>query len=100
MTPQMTRDTAEITQTARTTGTTETPPAASQELSFKERQGLAMGWAFSLLAMFLLFGGLALGAAIVFNVGFVGWLVGLAVMGLVMMAVIAAVNRYMLSPVR
>jgi len=74
--------------------------AATQELTAKDRQGLAMSWVFSSLGMFLLLGGLALGAALVFNVGFVGWLIGLGLMGLVMAVVIAAVNYYVLRPGR
>jgi hypothetical protein len=88
MTPQMTR-----LETDR-----ETP--AAQELTYKDRQGLAMGWAFSALGMFLLLGGLALGAAVIFQVGFVGWLIGMGLMGLVIVAVIAVSNYFVLQPGR
>jgi hypothetical protein len=78
-----------------------TAPAAqpaTEELTVKDRQGLAMAWAFSALGFFLLLGGLALGAALVFNAGFIGWLIGMGLMGLVIVAVIAAVNYYVLRP--
>jgi hypothetical protein len=87
MTPQLMRD-----ETAR-----ETPGPVAQDLTFKERQGLAMSWVFSALGMFLLLGGLALGAAVVFQVGFVGWLVTMGLMALVMVAVIIAVSYFMLG---
>jgi len=86
MTPQMTRFETE----------SETPVA--QELSFKDRQGLAMAWAFSALGIFLLFGGLALGAAVIFNVGFVGWLIGMGLLWLMMVAVIVIANYFMVRP--
>ncbi len=88
MTPQMTRFETK----------SETP--ATQELSFKDRQGLAMSWVFGALGMFLVLGGLALGAAAVFNAGFVGWLITMGLMGLVIVAVIVAVNYYVLRPER
>jgi hypothetical protein len=78
----------------------EPTPATSQELTYKDRQGIAMGWVFSALGMFLLLGGLALGAAVIFNVGFGGWLIGMALMGLVIVGVIVAVNAYILRPAR
>lgn len=75
-------------------------PETTQELTYKDRQGLAMAWVFSALGMFLLLGGLALGAAVIFNVGFGGWLIGMALMGLVIVGVIVAVNAYILRPAR
>jgi len=99
MTPQANLNGADrVAQTISAPARSETP--ATQELSAKDRQGLAMGWAFSALAMFLLLGGLALGAAVVFNAGFVGWLMSMALMGLVIVTVIAAANYYMLRPSR
>jgi hypothetical protein len=76
----------------------ETPTA--QELSYKDRQGLAMAWAFSALGIYLLFGGLALGAAVIFNVGFGGWLIGMGLTGLMIVAVIVVVNFFVLRPGR
>jgi hypothetical protein len=78
----------------------EPTPATSQELTYKDRQGIAMGLVFSALGMFLLLGGLALGAAVIFNVGFGGWLIGMALMGLMIVGVIVAVNAYILKPAR
>jgi hypothetical protein len=57
-----------------------------------------MAWLGTALGMFLLLGGLVLGAALAFNVGFGGWLISLAVMELVIVAVIVAVNFYVLGP--
>jgi uncharacterized membrane protein YjjP (DUF1212 family) len=88
MVPQMTRLETEV----------ETPTA--QELSYKDRQGLAMAWAFSALGLYLLFGGLALGAAVIFNVGFVGWLIGMGLTGLMIVAVIVVVNIFVSGPAR
>jgi hypothetical protein len=103
MTPQVNLNgTDRVTQTipapAPTSLAARSETSAAQELTAKDRQGLAMSWVFSLLGMFLLLGGLALGAAVVFNVGFVGWLISMALMGLVIVAVIAAVNYYVLRP--
>ncbi len=57
-----------------------------------------MGWVSIGLGLFLLFGGLALWAAAALNAGFVGWLISTGVMGLVIVAVIVAVNLYVLRP--
>jgi hypothetical protein len=65
----------------------EPTPATSQELTYKDRQGIAMGWVFS-----------ALGAAVIFNVGFGGGLIGMALMELVIVGVIVVVNAYILRP--
>jgi len=46
-------------------------PAARQP-TYGERQAIAMSWLFGALAAFLPLGGLALGAAVIFNVGFGG----------------------------
>jgi hypothetical protein len=75
-------------------------PAAPRELTFAERQGLAMGWVGMALGMFLLLGGLALWAAVAFSAGFGGWLLATGLMGLVMIAVIIAVTSLMLRPRR
>jgi hypothetical protein len=79
---------------------TEVGTPAEQELSYKDRQGLAMAWAFSALGIYLLFGGLALGAAVIFNVGFVGWLIGMGLTGLMIVAVIVVVNIFVSGPAR
>jgi len=50
--------------------------------------------------MFLLLGGLALGAAVIFNVGFIGWLISMGLMGLVIVAVIVVSNYFVLQPAR
>lgn len=75
-------------------------PATAAALSEKDRQGLAMGWVFSSLGFLLVLGGLALLAAWVLQAGFVGWLIGMALIGLVMVAVIVTVNFYALRPAR
>src|SRR5579862_8160541 len=69
----------------------------AQQLSAKDRQGLVMAWAFSSLGIFLLLDALALVAAAVFSAGFMGWLIGTGVMGLVMLVVIAAANAFVSS---
>ena len=73
-------------------------PATPHALTDAERQGLAMGWVSIALGLFLLFGGLALWAAAALNAGFVGWLISMGAMGLVIVAVIVAVNLYVLRP--
>jgi hypothetical protein len=77
-------------------GRTETP--APHALTFAERQGLAMGWVGMALGMFLLLGGLALWGAVALNAGFGGWLLGIGLMGLVIVAVVLAVNYVVLRP--
>jgi hypothetical protein len=74
--------------------------ADTQVLTEKDRQGLAMAWVFSALGFLLVLGGLALLAAWVFQAGFVGWLIGMALMGLVIVGVIVAVNNVVLRPAR
>jgi hypothetical protein len=106
MTPQVNLDGTERTAQAPyttalgpapTAGRVETP--ALREPTFAERQGLAMSWVGIALGMFLLLGGLALWAAVALSAGFGGWLIGMAVMGAVIVVVIAAVN-YALRPIR
>ncbi len=92
MTPQMLHKEAE----SASENTNESP----QVLSYKDRQGLAMGWAFSALGLFLLLAGLALGAAVIFNVGFVGWLIATALMAVVIVVVIATANYFVGRPPR
>jgi hypothetical protein len=81
-----------------------TPPTdqkeapAPRELTYAERQGLAMSWVGIALGMFLLLGGLALWAAVALQAGFGGWLLGMGVMGLVIVLVIVAVNVYVMRP--
>jgi hypothetical protein len=75
-------------------------PATSQDLTYKDRHGSAMGWVFSALGMFLLLGGLALGASVIFSVGIAGWHICMALMGLVIIGVIVALNTYILTPAR
>ena len=84
-----------------------TPPAAydpaisqARPLSDADRQGLAMAWAGLALGMFLLLGGLALWAAVALNAGFVGWIVGIAVMGLVVVGALVAVSYAVIRPRR
>lgn len=76
------------------------PDSAPRELTLAERQGLAMGWAGIALGMILLLGGLALWAAVAFSAGFGGWLIAMGLLGLVMVAVIVAVNYVVLRPQR
>jgi hypothetical protein len=71
-----------------------------RELTDAERQGLAMGWVSIGLGLFLLFGGLALWAAVALHAGFLGWLIGMAVMGLVIVAVLYAVTFTVVRPRR
>jgi hypothetical protein len=90
---------------AQATPTTTPPPTAGRtetptlhELTYAERQGLAMAWVGIALGMFLLLGGLALWAAVALNAGFGGWLLGMGLMGLVIVAVVVAVNYAVLRP--
>lgn len=75
-------------------------PARPLALTDAERQGLAMGWVSIGLGVFLLFGGLALWAAITLHAGFVGWLVSMGGMGLVIVAVLLAVTYTVIRPRR
>jgi hypothetical protein len=71
-----------------------------RELTFAERQGLAMGWVAMALGLFLLFGGLALWAAVALSAGFTGWLIGMAVMGAVVVATLIAISVFVIRPKR
>jgi hypothetical protein len=75
-------------------------PATPHELTFAERQGLAMGWVAMALGVFVLLGGLALWAAVALDAGFSGWLIGMGVMGVVMVAVVVIVGYFMRQPRR
>jgi hypothetical protein len=83
---------------------TSAPPRAAvstpHALTDAERQGLAMGWVSIALGLLLLFGGLSLWAAAALNAGFVGWLVSMAVIGLVIVAVLVAVTYMVIRPRR
>lgn len=87
----------ETTATAAPLATQAPYNRAPRELTAAERQGFAMSWVAIGLGTFLLLGGLALWASAVFSAGFGGWLLSLAVMGIVMLATIIAgsysVNR-------
>ncbi|HEX6543282.1 MAG TPA: hypothetical protein VF040_16115 [Ktedonobacterales bacterium] len=74
--------------------------AKSKAPTYGERQGLAMGWVTIALGTFLLFAGLALWAAAVLNAGFGGWLLGVAVLGVIMVAAIIAVGYFVIRPGR
>lgn len=78
----------------------ETATRTPRELTVAERQGFAMSWVAIGLGTFLLLGGLALWASAVFSAGFGGWLVSLALMGLVMLATIVTVSFVTLRPRR
>ncbi len=77
---------------------TRTEPPAPRAMTDAERQGIAMSWVGITLGIFLLLGGLALGAAVALKAGFGGWLLGMGVIGLIMVAVIIVVNYTMLRP--
>jgi len=74
--------------------------AAPHELTYAERQGLAMGWVAIALGLFLLLGGLALWAAAALGGGFTGWLIGMAVMGTVVVASLIAISYLIIRPRR
>ena len=82
------------------------PPGVGMEataphaLTDAERQGLAMSGVGITLGMLLLLGGLALVAAVALHAGFGGWLLGMALVAVVMVAVILAVNYAVLRPRR
>ena len=91
----------EYTETAtRLPATAPHHERAPQELTVAERQGFAMSWVAIGLGTFLLLGGLALWASAVFSAGFGGWLVSLALMGIVMLATIVVVSFFTLRPRR
>lgn len=71
-----------------------------RELTYAERQGLAMGWMALALGTFLLLGGLALWASVALSAGFGGWLISVAVMGVVTVAAIVAVSYFVIRPRR
>lgn len=73
-------------------------PATPRTLTDAERQGIAMGWVSIALGLFLVFGGLALWAAVALNAGFGGWLVSMAVIGLVIVAVLVGVTYTVIRP--
>ena len=99
MAPQVNVDgTDRVAQAAPITPPTVGGTPVTRGMTDKDRHLLAMSWAFSALGVFALLAAIALGAALVFNAGFIGWLIGVAVMGLVIVVVIAAVNRYVLKP--
>jgi hypothetical protein len=99
MTPQVHLDERIATEDA--TPATYTPaPTMPHALTDAERQGLAMGWVSIGLGLFLLFGGLALWAAVALHAGFAGWLVSMAVIGLVMVAVLYTVTYMVIRPRR
>ncbi|HKW23077.1 MAG TPA: hypothetical protein VJO13_16955 [Ktedonobacterales bacterium] len=68
--------------------------------TYGERQGIAMGWVAIALGIFLLFGGLALWAASVLSAGFGGWLISIAVMGVIVVATVVAVSYFVIRPAR
>jgi hypothetical protein len=75
-------------------------PQTPHVLTEADRQGLAMGWVAITLGMLLLLGGLALWAAWAFSAGFGAWLLAVGVMGLVMVALVVAVNYVVMRPSR
>lgn len=74
------------------------PATAPRPLTDADRQGLAMGWAALGLGMFLLFGGLALWAAVALDAGFAGWLGGMALIGAVIVVVLLTVTYMIIRP--
>lgn len=101
MTPQAQLDGRErIVDADAAPAPTYATPATPRALTDADRQGLAMGWMSIALGLFLLFGGLALWAAVALNAGFVGWLVSMVVIGLVIVAVLVAVTYMVIRPRR
>jgi hypothetical protein len=101
MTPQVELDKRERVveaDTAPSSGYVVRP--APHELTSAERQGLAMGWVSIVFGLFLLFGGLALWAAVALHAGFVGWLVSMALLGIVLVAALVAVSYTVIRPRR
>jgi hypothetical protein len=74
--------------------------AGPRKLTYGERQGIAMGWVVIALGLFLLLGGLALWAASVLSAGFVGWLISMAVIGVVIVMTIVAISYFVIRPGR
>jgi hypothetical protein len=75
-------------------------PAPRRDMTEAERQGMAMGWIGMAFGIFLLLGALALWAAVALGAGFGGWLIGVAVLGLSMLAVAIGVGLLVLRPAR
>lgn len=61
---------------------------------------MAMAWLWSTMLLFFLLAGLALGAALVFKVGFFGWLITIGLMGGIIVATVVAITSYVLKPER
>ena len=100
MTPQVKLD-----GTDRVAEASGPPPARTESPTphtptYGERQGIAMGWVTIALGLLLLFGGLALWAASVLSAGFGGWLISTAVMGVIVVAAVAAVGYFVIRPGR
>ena len=70
------------------------------ELTFAERQGLAMGWLSVALGIYLLLGGLALWASVALSAGCGGWLISMAVMGVIVVAAILVIAYFVIRPGR
>lgn len=89
MTPQ-----ANVNETERSLANGRVPssPAISP---MGERQTIAMSWAGLALAFLVVMAGISLGASVVFDMGFTGWLVGMGVMALVVAVLAIAVNFLM-----
>ncbi len=100
MTPQVKLDgTNQVAQaTAPQPARTESP--TPQKPTYGERQGIAMGWVTIALGLLLLFGGLALWAASELSAGFGGWLISIAVMGVLVVAAVVAVGYFVIRPGR
>ncbi|HKT38638.1 MAG TPA: hypothetical protein VJR48_09720 [Ktedonobacterales bacterium] len=60
-----------------------------------ERQTIAMSWAGLALAFLVVMAGISLGASVVFDMGFTGWLIGMGVMALVVAILAVAVSILM-----
>lgn len=83
-----------------TTPVGRTESLAAHKPTYAERQGIAMGWVSIALGIFLLLAGLALWAAAALGAGFGGWLIGVAVLGVIMVAAIVAVSYFVIRPMR
>ena len=90
----------QMTDVAPIQPTTYREAPASRDLTPAERQSIAMSWVGIALATILFLGGLALWAAVAFNAGFGGWLLGMCLLALVMVAVVVGVANVVIRPRR
>lgn len=95
MTPQVQLDRRDrVVEAEPTPAPIPAVPAPPREMTEGDRQGLAMGWVSIGLGLFLLIGGLALWGAVALHAAFAGWLIGMTLLGLAIVAVVLFAITY------